>query len=216
MKIHTFLSLFLIAALLPMGAGAVIIKEIPQKYELDNFTETVTRNAWSTNIASMEAICEHPTWPHDIWEDSKGYSYISFYYLNTDSPKGYTSVYYDNYGNRLSSNCKLSLKLIEPYYGMNITEENTTDPIAIITPNETMDPGDSKPIEDVGVEVYNNTFAGDVINNNTFEGDHGSNITAENSTGVVVAHGLKNDIKQAIMDWTNVNLSNVNFYFWGN
>lgn len=212
MKLLPFISIFLIALILPTGTSAQIIKELPQKQELDNFTASLGKSSYFTNIATIDAINQHPTWPHDVWANKKGDFYISFYYANNESSQGYSSVYYDDYGNKLPSNCRIALELIEPYYGLNVTE-NTTDPIEVI-PDESINPGNSTSLEVENGDVYNNTFVGDEINDTNYT-DESGNVTAENSTGVIVAHGLKNDIKQIIMDWTNVNLSNVSFNFWG-
>lgn len=219
MKKLPFISLFLVSILLCSGAAsAQIIKELPQKQELENFTATVTENAWSVNIASMEAISDHPTWPHDIWEDTKGNNYISFYYLNNNTSKGYSSIYFDDYGNRLPSNCRLTLKLVDPYYGLNVTE-NTTDPVEIIEPNETDNHGYEAPDNPQEVEVYDNTFVntGNQTGNNiTVIKASGNQSVGDNSTGTVINQGKIDKMIQYCLDFSNAHLSNVSFNFWGN
>ncbi len=204
MKLLPFISLFFIA-LLATSASAQIIKELPQKQELNNFTEVITKNAWSVNTATSEAISEHPTWPHDIWTDPNGNYYISFYYYS-DSSKGYTSEYYDNYGNRLSSNCKIDLKLVEPYYGLNVTEENTTAPIIVPEENNTTT------LEDRHIIIINESQDENmtvVINSSEIKN------TVENSTNTVQNQGIIDSVKQYWFDFKNANLSNVTFNFFG-
>jgi hypothetical protein len=102
--------------------STTIIKQLPSEQELNNFITGENYSAYFTNIATLDAIKKHPTWPHDIWSDPNGEFYISFYYKDDLSPAGYTSIYYDDSGRKLQSVCKISFKLIEPYYGLNVTE----------------------------------------------------------------------------------------------
>ena len=207
------ISILCIVMLLPIGiAGAQVIKELPQKQELDNFTATLHKGSYFTNIATLEAIEQHPTWPHDVWMDNEGEFYISFYYLSNNSSKGHSSVYYDDCGNKLS-NCRLSLKLVEPYYGLNITDENTTDPIIIDDPVEE----NTTPIGPANNHMSEHLIVLDEsqIENSTVIEASGNLTSGENSTGTINNQGWMEDVKQYFLDFKNANLSNVSFNFWG-
>lgn len=213
------ISILFIAMLLPIGiAGAQVIKELPQKQELDNFTATLHKGSYFTNTATLEAIEQHPTWPHDVWMDNDGEFYISFYYLNNNSSKGHSSVYYDDCGNKIS-NCRLSLKLVEPYYGLNVTEEDTTDPIIIDDPiEENTTPYSPKPVYTEPTEAQNNALVntGNQTGNNITMIEASGNLTSgENSTGTVNNQGWIGRVEQYIFDFSNTNWSNVTLKFWG-
>jgi hypothetical protein len=137
LKLLTLLCLFFLVSSIGLvmgeaatpGNNTTIIKELPQKQELENFITEENYSTYFTNIATLDATKKHPTWPHDVWSDPKGNFYISFYYENNSSPVGYTSVYYDDCGRKLPSKCFISFELIEPYYGLNVTEKQNTTPI---------------------------------------------------------------------------------------
>lgn len=125
------LSILLILTLLPLTGAAQILKELPTKPELDNYTLTLDKGYGFVNESHIKMINDHETWPHDKWISPEGTLYESFYYGNSSALHGYTSVYYDDYGNKLPSKCRLVLKLVEPYYGLN--QSNTSQTVENLT-----------------------------------------------------------------------------------
>lgn len=45
----------------PPGNNTTIVKELPQKQELDNFIAEENYSSYFTNIATLEATKKHPT-----------------------------------------------------------------------------------------------------------------------------------------------------------
>jgi hypothetical protein len=164
------------------------IKELPQKQELEDFIAGENYTSYFTNIATLDATKNHPTWPHDIWSDPKGNFYVSFYYENKSSPVGYTSVYYDDCGRELPSKCKISFKLIEPYYGLNVTEDRNTE--RIILPNVSAQPNES--ISTQVISLTNETVT-QVAKNNTMYPVSNYIATSEANNNSVKVENYGND-----------------------
>lgn len=185
-----------------MGASAQIIKELPTQPELENFTASLPQNADYIDNATLQAIAQHPTWPHDVWKDKKGNYYKSYYYSNINSGKGYSSVYYDSCGKKLKSVCNIDFELVYAYPGLN-----TTDPVDEGTIEENTTPNESHGYDSTPyTEIENSTVLASSGNNS------GSTNDVENSSGVINTQGNGNLIQQLKFVLTNVTNSTVNFF----
>ena len=191
------------------SANAGIVKELPQQIELENFTASVESENYWTNIATLDAIDQHPTWPHDVWMDKEGEFYISFYYADSNSTNGYTSVYYDDYGSKLGAVCGIKFKLVEAYPGLNTID---------VVVNNTTTHCSPKPSVTAPVEVHNNSFVntGNQTDNNiTVITASGNLSSGANSTGTVNNQGVIDRIEQYLFDFSNTNWSNVTLQIFG-
>lgn len=213
-------SLCLLFFVLPVGAlsetatpagnnttnNVTIIKQLPSEQELNVFIAGLDHTEYFTNTATLTATKQHPTWPHDKWSDPDGNRYVSFYYKDNSSSTGYISVYYDDCGRELKSVCRISFKLIEPYYGLSVTENQTVLPIA----NETVNPVNNTTAENYTVlsDAVGNVSAPLVVkpgikntaNNNTLKIDNLGN------NGTIVQQNAGGSI------WNSIVIYAQNFY----
>lgn len=171
--------------------NTAIIKELPSEQDLDTFIAGLNHTEYFTNTATLTATKQHPTWPHDVWADPEGNRYVSFYFKDNSTPAGYTSLYYDDCGRELKSVCRISFKLIEPYYGLNVTGNQTVPFIqneSLPMVNETASPANNTmaPAEKVPVATKQNVQA--QANNNSLRidnsGNHGT-IVQQNAGNII-------------------------------
>lgn len=183
--------------------NTAIIKEIPTKVDLDTFISTLPDSSNFVNVSANESKRLHPTWPHDVWVDSREEYYISFYYKVQDVE--YKSIYYDNCGNKLGKMCGIELSLFAPYYGLNVT--NSTDHEVQVN-NSSVSVNESPMIKPTSQNINN-----DVIQNSTVAQGSGNNSDSKNnvnnSTGVVNIQGNGNVVKQTLYDHIILELSNI-------
>lgn len=209
MKWKLLTTLLILFVLSTSTASAQIIKELPTKTELENFTTSLTQNADYIDNATLQTIAQHPTWPHDVWRDKQGNYYKSFYYSDIGSDKGYTSVYYDSCGKKLRSVCNIDFELVYAYPGLEV-EENDTDPIEEVDPvedgtiEENTTPNESQNYK--YVELENSTVLASSGNNS------GSMNTVKNSSGVINTQGNGNWVQQLKFVISDVKNSTVNFF----
>jgi hypothetical protein len=89
-------------------------KDLPSKSQVLSFVSSYQGKYNFVSTASRYSERYHPTWTWDIWQDKNKNKVISFYYKV--GSKGYGSIYFDNYGNTISTK-NLKLKLVKSYWG---------------------------------------------------------------------------------------------------
>jgi len=121
MKFHikktmtVLLAIFLVATVCVSAASAKTAnKDLPSKSQVLSFVSNYQGEYNFVNVASKKSEHYHPAWTWDIWQDQHKNKVISFYYKV--GSKGYGSIYFDNYGNTISTKY-LKLKLVKSYWG---------------------------------------------------------------------------------------------------
>jgi len=97
-------------------------KDLPTESQILNFIDSVDNP--SVTSLSETSMDENPSLKWDTWKNGAGNKNISFYYVDSDSKRGYGSLYFDNNGNKLSIACG-NYDLIKSYTGED--KEDTED-----------------------------------------------------------------------------------------
>lgn len=223
------------------------VNEYMDRYSLDNQNNSLqlaceigqfvseTYN-WNCDIRQLNFSNHAPVYLNVFYpaaDNKKGYeAYYGWFGPQRKEATRFTGsdhkMYYTDWHNP-GAECYLSglcsYGVVKSYFGNvttpeeNSTENESTQPIIIITPNETMTSVDPKPSHSETVEVYNNTFSntGNQTDNNiTVISASGNQSSGDNSTNTVNNQGIIGTIEQYWFDLKNANLSNVTFNFWGN
>lgn len=116
--------ILLIFALLTACVAATENKNLPTKEEITDFIAgiPVSDNYIITVFDTVKD--KQPTWNCDTWEDKNGNQMLSLYYIDPDSVKGYDSIYFNEFGKKISM-CGVEAKLVNHYVGEAVSEENT-------------------------------------------------------------------------------------------
>ncbi len=249
MKLLPYLSLFFVALLTTtsLASAEYVTPEKYQVNEyINNYNLDGQNNSLQLACEIGQFVSEEYGWNCDIRQlnfTNHAPVYLNVFYPAVDNEKGY-EAYYGWFGPQWKevtrftgsdhkmyytdwhdpgAECYLSglcsYGIVKSYFG-NITEENeSTQPIVIITPNETITSVDPKPNHIEPIEVHNNTFVntGNQTDNNiTVISASGNQSSGDNSTNTVNNQGFIDSVKQYFIDFKNANLSNVTFNFWGN
>lgn len=110
-------------------------KDLPTKEELLSFTENVTFDSCFPTEALVVMKEKYPTYKCDIW-NVNGEVQGSFYYSDTDSEKGYGSIYYDKSGKTVPRVCGITYELKESYKG-EVAKESVTKNIEEVDTDDT-------------------------------------------------------------------------------
>jgi len=116
----------LLTGMAGMATAETENKDLLTEGQLDAFIASLPHEAGFVNTASEKSVSTNPQEKYDIWKDSDGQKYISFYF-SSDSARGYGSKYYSDSGSYLGSVCNLKLDFVEGYKGEEIKEEVKED-----------------------------------------------------------------------------------------
>jgi hypothetical protein len=146
-----------------LSTSVMAAPNLPTKQEIITFVDSVpTDNGKFIQIASNMSKTEHPNWNWDIWSTNST-KMISFYYNNSSSEKGYSSLYYDESGKYLNHLCYINLTLVESFPVNNSTINLTTDSKPTILENKTNDNTScnitNNSVENVTAQTNNTTEA---------------------------------------------------------
>lgn len=239
MKITPFISLLFVLLLANTSLAASVT---PEKYlvteAIQNYNLNGQNNSLQLACEIGQYVSETYGWNCDIRQlnfTKHAPVYINVFYPAADNKKGYEAyygwfgpqkkevtgftkdkkMYYRDWykpGNECYISGLKSYGIVQSYWG-NVT----TDPVEIVEPNETTDPGELKYKDIPDVEVYDNTFVNSekvTDNNITVIKASGNQSIGDNSTNGVNNQGYIDTIKQYWFDLKNANLNNVTFNFW--
>lgn len=183
-------------------------------------------HGWNCDIRQLNFTKHDPVYVNVFYpaaDNKKGYdAYYGWFGPQKKEVTGFTGkdkkMYYRDWyepGHVCYVSGVCSFGIVKSYFG-NVTEENTTAPVAISEENNTVP-------ENIHIVVMNNSQNKDisVINssNSTVQTveleDNNITNTVENSTNTVNNQGFIDTVKQYWFDFKNANLSNVSFNFFG-
>lgn len=113
---------FLIFALLTSCVAATGNKDLPTKEEITDFIAgiPVSDNYIATVFDAVKD--KQPAWNCDTWVDKNGNKILSLYYVDPDSAKGYSSIYFNELGKKISMS-GVEVVLVNSYVGKAVSEE---------------------------------------------------------------------------------------------
>jgi len=116
----------LIFALLISCVAATENKDLPTKEEITDFVAGIPVSD-NYIITVFNAVKEKkPAWNCDIWVDKNGNQILSLYYVDSGSEKGYDSIYFNEFGNEISTS-GLNVQIVESYVGKTVSEEQPAE-----------------------------------------------------------------------------------------
>jgi hypothetical protein len=149
-----------------LSTSVMAAPNLPTKQEIITFLDNVpTDNGSFIQTASNMSKTEHPNWNWDIWTTNST-KMISFYYNNSSSEKGYSSLYYDEAGKYLNHLCYINLTLVESYPVNN----STTGTKPTILENKTND--------NISCNITNNSVENVTAQTNNTTEPKSSNVTS--------------------------------------
>jgi len=116
----------LIFALLISCVAATENKDLPTKEEITDFIAGIPVSDNYINIVFDAVKEKQPAWNCDKWVDKDGNQILSLYYVDPDSAKGYGSIYFNEFGNEISTS-GLNAQIVESYVGKTVSEEQPAE-----------------------------------------------------------------------------------------